>query len=240
MANIVGNDISAIGQGQVNYDLYKNNSNFVIVKASEGRDFTDPQLSRNQSEARRVGLPLGYYHFARPDKGNSPDQESDKFLSAIGQLHEGEMLVLDFEVSYSDPVNWCKKWLDIVASKTNGTKPLIYLNQSQVTLPWQPVVDAGYGLWIAAYTFDPNNNNFKKGPWPFAAMQQWTNAQTVPGISTKVDGDIFFGDITTFKKYGYKAVTPPPAIDWEKKYNDEVAKNAALQAKINKAKQDLA
>jgi GH25 family lysozyme M1 (1,4-beta-N-acetylmuramidase) len=208
----LGNDISR-WQGDVNFDTFKNNSQFVIIKSSEGNGFTDPKFTRNQAESRRVGLPLGYYHFARPDLGNTPEVEADYFLKIIGSPVEGEVYVLDYEPASNpgDVVAWCKAFLDRVLEKT-GTKPLIYLNQSQVkSFNWQPVIDAGFGLWIAAYTFDPNKNDVEIGKWPFAAIQQWTNKQSVPGISGNVDGNVFFGTIETFKKYGYKKpiVTPP-------------------------------
>lgn len=205
---LVGNDVSQY-QGDINYNIYKDNSNFIIVKSSEGVGYTDPKFYRNQSEARRVGLPLGYYHFARPDLGNTPEAEANWFLSVVGIPKEGEIYCLDFEVAYANTVNWCKAFLDRCSLVLNGNKPLIYLNQSQASsLDWKSVVDTGYGLWIAAYTYDPNNNNFNKGNWPFAAMQQWTSSQQVPGISGNIDGNVFFGDVTAFKRYGYKPLPP--------------------------------
>lgn len=215
MAKIVGNDVSK-WQGDINWDVYKNNSNFCILKATEGVGFTDPKFARNQSEARRVGLPVGYYHFARPDLGNIPEAEADYFLKACGTPSDGEVFVLDYEPNWQggDAVGWCKKFLDRVQTKI-GVKPLIYLNQSQVKqFNWKSVIDGGYGLWIAAYTYDPNKNDVGIGQWPFMAMQQWTNQQKVPGISAVTDGNVFFGDVATFKKYGYKAPAPattPPA-----------------------------
>lgn len=237
----LGNDVSDY-QGDIDFDVYKNNANFLITKSTEGTGFTAKKLYRNQSECRRVGLAIGYYHFARPDAGNSPEAEADYFVSKIGVLKDGEVLVLDYEPPFwqGDQVAWCKRWLDRVASKTNGTKPLIYLNQSQMALNWKPVIDAGYGLWIAAYTGSPTNNNFNHGAWPVVAMQQWTNQQRVPGIqggNANVDGDVFFGDIATFKKYGYKNPTPtpppPPPTDFENLYNEEKAKNNTLTGQVS-------
>lgn len=210
---IVGNDISEF-QGQVDFSTYKNNSNFLIMKSSEGTSYIDHWFGNNRAQARYYGLPCGFYHFAKPDIGNSPEDEA-KFFCALmdgDPLREGEMLVLDFEVQYFDPVGWCKRWLDYVSNHFNGVKPLMYLNQSLATsYDWQPVVDAGYGLWIAAYTYDPSNNNFQTGKWPFAAMQQWTDVQNVPGIVGNIDGDVFFGDAEAFKKYGYHA--PQPVVE---------------------------
>jgi GH25 family lysozyme M1 (1,4-beta-N-acetylmuramidase) len=208
---ILGNDCSK-WQGDINFDVYKNNSNFLIFKASEGTGYTDTKFSRNQSECRRVGFPLGYYHFARPDLNNLATAEADWFLKVCWTPVEGEVYILDYEPNWSgDAVAWCKTFLDRVQEKI-GVKCFIYLNQSQATaFDWSPVVNAGYPLWIAAYTGSPTKNDFKTGKWATAAMQQWTNCQTVPGIIGDVDGDCFFGDIIAFKKYGYHApvVIPP-------------------------------
>lgn len=226
---ILGNDVSN-WQGDINFDVYKNNANFIIFKTSEGTGFTDPKFSRNQQESRRVGLARGFYHFARPDAGNSPGAEADYFLKVCGPLQNGEVLVLDYEPPAwgGDAVNWCKQWLDHVFQITK-CRPLIYLNQSQTSLPWKPVIDAGYGLWLASYTYDPNNNSGNTGAWPFMAMQQWTNQQTVPGISGQVDGDVFFGDIATFQKYGFQdVVVPIPAPDCPEKEKYQQFVNAGF------------
>lgn len=206
---IVGNDISR-WQGDVNFDVYKNNSNFLIIKTSEGIGFVDPKFLRNQREARRVGLPLGYYHFARPDLFNSPEAEAEFFLKTIGEIREGEVLCLDYEPA-SNPYNvvlWCKGFLDRVFVRT-GCKAFIYLNKSQVKgFDWRVVVDANYALWLACY-----DSNIISGQWAAVAMQQRTSSQSVPGIVGNVDGNYFFGTLEQFKAYGYKKpVTPSPSV----------------------------
>ena len=69
MATIVGNDVSK-WQLDIDWNVYKNNTNFCILKATEGVGFTDPKFFRNRDEGHRVGVALGFYHFARPDLGN--------------------------------------------------------------------------------------------------------------------------------------------------------------------------
>lgn len=245
MANIVGNDVASF-QGDINYDIYKNNSNFVIFKATEGVGFRDSKLTRNQTEARRVGLPLGYYHFARPDLNADASKEAQYFLDQVGALRDGEVLALDYETpKRQTDVDWCKKWLDYVFQKTN-CRPLIYMSESYVTgLNWQAVVDGGYGLWIAKYTIPPSpSSTFNDGQWPFAAMYQWSSSQKVPGIlngTGNVDANIFFGDVVTFKKYGYKSPTPPPPpTDYKKLYEDEKKKNVELENKLKMANEKIA
>ncbi len=204
-----GADISSY-QETPNFDTLKTELDFVIIKASEGNGFGDPQLSRNQDEARRVGLLRGYYHFARPDLGNTPESEANWFLAVVGQLQDGEVLALDFEVTYTDAVNWCKAFLDYVSSKT-GCKPVIYLNQSQLLdFNWKPVIDGDYGLWLARYDNDPNSLNVLT-PWQTVAFKQYSSTGQLQGITSNVDLDTFFGlDIAIFKAYGYKAAIPAP------------------------------
>jgi lysozyme len=214
---IVGNDISG-HQGSVNFPVYKDNTNFLIIKTTEGVGFIDPWFANNRTQARANNIPLGYYHFARPDLGNTPQAEAEFFCKLLDgdPILEGEVIALDYECpnQKQSDVDWCKQWLDAVSKRFGGMKPFIYLNQSQVkAFDWSVVVNAGYGLWLASYTYDPNNNTGFTGEWPFMAMQQWTSSQIVPGINGKVDGNCFFGDLTAFKKYGYQkpvAVPPPP------------------------------
>ena len=79
-----------------------------------------------------------------------------------------------------------------------------------MSLDWSPVVHAGYALWLASYQADGVGNT---GKWSSMAMQQTSSSQNVPGITGKVDRDVFFEDATAFKKYGYQSpvIIAPPA-----------------------------
>jgi lysozyme len=244
MARLSGNDIAHY-QGDVDYNTYKNNAHFVIIKATEGIGYTDPKFIRNRDESRRVDMGRGFYHFARPDKNNTPENEAQYFLSAVGALQDGEVLALDYEVQNrtQDHVEWCRKWLEYIFQKT-GVKALIYMSESVVNqLNWQSVVDGGYGLWIAKYLNNPNPDYtaYNTGKWAFAAMYQWTNRQVVPGVGPITDGDVFYGDLNTFKKYGYKKAVPPtPPTNYEELYKKEVEINKDLEGKLNAANSQIA
>ena len=204
MASIKGIDVSK-WQGNIDFSKVKSSTNFVIMKATEGYGYTDPKFKDNQKGFRNTGIAMGYYHFARPDLGNTPEKEADWFVKTIGALKSGEVLALDYEVNYSDPVNWCKKFLDRVKAKT-GVKPLLYINlATNNKYNWSSVVKGDYGLWLAYW--DGSLTARPKTDWNFIAIKQYGADTKVSGISGNVDGDVFFGDITTFKKYGYN---PPP------------------------------
>lgn len=239
---IVGNDISQF-QGKIDWDTYKNNSNFVVIRSSFGNGYFDAWFAHNRDEARRVGLPVGYYHYCYPQY-NTPEAEAAWFCKALYDLKEGEFLALDFEetVPSVDVVAWCKKFLDYVSTHFNGIKPLIYLNQSQIKqYDWKPIVDAGYALWLASYQPDGVG---EVGEFGSMAMQQTSSSQHVPGISGNVDRDVFFGDAAQLKKYGYHSpadpIPPAPPVDWEKKYNDEHSAFEEYKKKFNQETQDAA
>lgn len=220
MAFIVGQDISEF-QPSIDWNVYKNNTNFVIIRSSFGVGYVDNKFVQYKTAARNAGIPRGFYHYAYPQY-NTPEAEADWCVLQMADIQEGEVLALDYEEGWNgNVVDFCKRFLDRVSSKLSGYKPLIYLNQSLIQAhDWSSVVNSGYGLWVAAYTYDPQKNTFALGAWKFAAMQQWTSSQIVPGIQGKVDGDVFFGDIATFKKYGYvKPVVAPPATDWKSEYD---------------------
>ncbi len=204
---IVGNDISEF-QGAIDWNIYKNNTNFVLMKASEGSSYIDKWFGGYRQEARLANLPRGFYHFARPDLGNTPEAEAQFFFNLLnGQpLQEGEILCLDYEVQYHDPVGWCKAWLDKVYELTT-VRPLIYLNQSTVAGHDWSSVSGIYGLWLASYQADGTGNT---GQWAQMAFQQTSSVQQVPGISGNVDRDVFFGEAVQFKAYGFKPVPTTP------------------------------
>ena len=205
---LVGDDVSGIGQGKIDWPTYKNNANFAIIQSTYGNGYYDPYFAYNRDQCRATGLPHGFYHYSYPEY-NAAKDEAAWFCKALYDIQAGESLYLDFEEKYSgDVVAWCKEFLDYVSQNFNGIKPMMYLNQSQMSLDWTPVVTAGYGLWLASYQADGVGNT---GKWPFMAMQQTSSSQQVPGIVGNVDRDIFFGDVKAFQAYGYTAPAPNPA-----------------------------
>lgn len=195
----------------VNWSVLKNNTDFVIIKASEGTGYEDPAFLANQDQARANEIPLGYYHFGRPDLGNTPEAEAEYFKKIIGDIRDGEFLCLDYEKNYSDPVGWSKKFLDHLSSLLEGYKPIIYLNLSLVNShDWSSIIDANYALWLAHY--DGNTDQVDTVPWTVVAFKQYTSTGNASGISGNVDMDVFYGNLTALDMYGYKnPVVPIPS-----------------------------
>lgn len=161
---------------------------FYIIKASEGNGYKDPRLDQHYNQVKAWGKPYGFYHFARPDLGNTPEAEADWFLSLVGHHAKKCIYALDLEgsaLNYADYANWARRWLDHVYSKT-GVKPLIYIQGSIADRVAGAVVSGDYGLWAAS---DPSWYD----QWKFIVMQQ--------SVYDNLDHNTFYGDINTWNAY---------------------------------------
>ena len=192
-------------RGKINWDKVRNAGyEFAFVKATEGTTFLDPRYKEQVGGARSAGLLVGHYHFAG---AGDAVKEAEFFISQLASLQEGEIVILDWEVSSSDAVAWCKKWLDRVAERL-GQKPLLYINESTCNgNDWTSVVKGDYGLWIAKYgnndTVADESETPNIGDWPFYTVWQFSSKGIVPGITGNVDlNQAAVSSIETLKKYG--------------------------------------
>ena len=197
---IYGDDISYY-QGTVDFGKVQTQSSFVVMRASYGKSSVDTKFATYRAAAEAQGLAIGFYHYSYPQLNAAVD-EANHFANVVGTLKTGQFVVLDFEESYSgDVVGWCKTWLDTVYARL-GVRPLIYLNLSLARgYAWSPVINANYGLWLAYYDYN-KTAAAPSTPWPFVAMRQYSDRETVPGISGGTDGDVFYGDLWSLFRYG--------------------------------------
>jgi len=176
---------------------------FAFVKGTEGVGWTDSLFHENMTNGPDSGVVRGVYHFARPDLGNTGQEEAEYFLSVAGDYLQSGYLrpVLDLEVRGSlgqtALTNWVLEWMQTVENQT-GVAPLIYTNLYYVNNYLTDAVTE-YDLWIAYWTTgcDPTVTFTipPTGRWSDWAFWQYCVAPegTVPGISTPIDLDIFNG-----------------------------------------------
>ncbi|MDN7031069.1 GH25 family lysozyme [Lactiplantibacillus plantarum] len=185
---------------------------FVLVKSTEGIDYTNPEFNGHAKQTLSAGKKLGVYHFIRND--SDIKQQADYFLTVVKPYIGKAMLVLDFEnttgstIQNQTGVGLAKQWLDYVYQQT-GVRPVLYTGIScENSLDWSSVVKANYGLWIAQY----NNYNVVNGyqprdlygslkNWKTAVMFQYTSTGRLPGWSDDLDFDVFYGDKSAWDKY---------------------------------------
>lgn len=173
---------------------------FIMIKATEGRTYTDPQFKNNAHAARAGGFIMGAYHYARPDVGNSPEEEAANFVSVVKPYIGEIVMALDYEgeaIKYGE--TWALQWLETVY-KLTGVRPMIYLSGSQVK-NFKNVAAKNFGLWIAAWMSEAKMKTYMSG-WYFWAMWQYSNS------GGKLDLDWFNGNREQLIKY---AIVDP---DW--------------------------
>lgn len=222
-----GIDISSWQSG---IDLSVVPCDFVICKATGGVGYVNPDCDRAYQQAKSLGKKLGVYHFAREDScPGSSIAEADFFVDNI-QGYIGEaILVLDWEGSAVDlGVGWAKEWLDRVQERT-GVKPLLYTyNNSVNTYDWTPVVNADYGLWNAGYFNYGTPMGYTPdapliggtGPWPGAAMYQYTSEGRLSGWNGNLDLNVFYGDANAWDAYANPKKEEDMTPDQESKLNE--------------------
>ena len=164
---------------------------------------------------------IGLYHYARPDLGNTPEDEATWFISKAKDYIKKAILVLDWEVNISN-TDWAYNFLKTVYEKT-GVRPIIYMSASPAnTYDWTRVVNGNFGLWIASYGANtgapgtPPTNKY----WPFYILWQYTSKGYINGYSKNLDLDYFYGTKDTWDKYANPEGTPQPETKppEEKKY----------------------
>lgn len=164
--------------------------------------YFDAQASRNYNNAIRLGKVPGLYHFAG---GGNPVAEADYFIGACSPLAEGDVLILDYELTASmsppaDPNGWCETFVNHVHEVT-GIWPIFYTYTSMLQQYGFKGVLKNCGLWLADYRYSP--------------------AQDIPGVppyiihqyqGSPLDTNACFISLDALKKYGYHAPAAPTTV----------------------------
>lgn len=142
-----GLDVSNF-QGQMDFSGY----DFVIIKASEGWAYQDEGMNYHVQSALRTNTPFGFYHYARPDLGNSPETEADSFIGFVQPYIGQAIFALDWEqLSLNYPASWALQWCQYVKQKT-GITPFIYIQASvENSGSMRALYQGGFPLWIAQW-----------------------------------------------------------------------------------------
>jgi lysozyme len=175
---------------------------YAWIKVTEGTTHVNPGFQKKFEDARKAGLIVGAYHFARPDTyaGDPKDwkNEADNFLKQleVARLECGDLVpVVDLEQGLKTDDNynceWYLNWLDYVGCQTK-TRPVIYTAR----WAWQLYIMKGsnelqnqlstYPLWLASYNegVQPERTTTLWNKWD---IWQWTGSGTVPGVTGRCD-----------------------------------------------------
>lgn len=207
--DLQGIDVSR-WQGKIDWDAVREDDiDFTYIKCTEGKGWVDPMFMINAKQARAAGIPVGAYHFARPDLnptlGNALE-EAWHFLETMqkGFADFGDLdPVLDLEVPYPRDekvikplflLAWVETFRKFFAEQTGRTLMLysgVYFirEYNNFRHPGCGYTLADMPLWIAYYPKASHKTAAPPdlGKWTRWSVWQYTNKGKIQGIEGKVD-----------------------------------------------------
>ena len=161
-----------ISNWQRGFNLKATRPGFCIVKATEGTIFVDRSCDSFVQECIRLGIPFGFYHFARTNGGA---REARYFYTQTRNYVGKGIPVLDFEDKRND-----NHYIDEFVREYHaitGLYPWVYMSSDFVNNRGygSDYVKQNCGLWLAGYpsraTMYPTVKTcpYKHNGWTLAA-----------------------------------------------------------------------
>ena len=173
---------------------------YVIVKATEGVQYTDPSFAANVTAARAAGLLVGAYHLMR---ATPVKQQAHDFLAAISGRGPYCCLAIDVEdvggpeLSSLGKTAITDRILTIYrAVRAAGYACPVYVYASAAWL--RSLIDVaacrkiGLLIWMAAYSDDTPDSTDRSAD---CDMWQWCSDGKVPGVTGDTDCDVCYRGI---------------------------------------------
>ena len=183
--SIYGIDVSH-HQGSINWDMVATdvNAGYVYIKGTESTSHVDDEYQRNIREARRMGIPVGTYHFFNPKASGLIQFEN--FSSNFDFDMQDLIPVVDVEhrgrVSYGHFHSQLKIFLDQI-EKVYGVRPIIYTGVNFYN-KYLSGMYKKYKFFIARYNTDEQPELCDDVP---IVLWQFTPQGYVNGIKGHVD-----------------------------------------------------
>lgn len=191
----------------------------VIVKATQGTSYVNPDYAEWAKWLANSGKPFGLYHYLDL---YGAETEARHFVETVEPYIGKATLTADYEGNtIRKGTVYLKAFLDEVYRLT-GVKAFVYVSQSYIaTGGFGEIAAAGYPLWLAQYASSTEIvNGFRDNPWqkgsvaPFNgyAMHQYTDCGRLGGWKDNLDFDLFYGSAADWTALcGAAAPTPQPA-----------------------------
>ena len=207
-----GIDISSWQKG---LDITRVPLDFVIVKATQGTKYVNPDCARAVDQALGAGKMAGVYHYV---SGGNAVAEADYFVSQIRGWIGRVVIAIDWESNENSVwgnIGYLRQVAQRVIDKT-GVKPMIYASSSD--FPWDLCKSLNLGTWVAQYA-NMNPTGYQDKPWNETsygcAIRQYSSSGRLHGWSGNLDLNKFYGDADDWRAYasanGKPAPEPAPA-----------------------------
>ena len=191
-------------QGHIDFKKARaGGTHFVFIKATEGRDYIDPNFYENWRRARDAGVARGAYHFMT--WCSLAAEQAVWFARMVPNDPDALPPVLDLEWNNHssckpkhDRADILEKIRVMLAAmeQHTGKVPIIYtdINFHRDILEGEHFDNS---FWLRSTATEPQHR-YRNRSWMF---WQWTQTGTMSGINTEVDRNAFYGspnEWTTF------------------------------------------
>jgi len=182
---------------------------FAFAKATESTNFTDPMFSTNWSGMQSAGIVRGAYHFFHADV--DPVMQANYFLSVVGTVSPGDLLVLDLETTNGQTqatiASNAATFLSTVETAT-GVTPFLYTSPLFLS---DFTALAAYPLWVANYGVSCPD---VPAAWTTYTFWQSTGRGSLsPTITGALDLDTFNGTLAELQALGGTTTTDGGTAD---------------------------
>lgn len=198
MGFVKGIDVSNWTNVKLAQEHIENKENqFCMIKVSEGAGWSDVAAKTNAAMCRNNGVMIGFYHYCRPDKRNTPEAEMNNFIATVDDILSGckisdrVMLILDWEGKSLGYEHWLKEATDILMYKYK-VNPIVYTSEDNVYEVGEYVDTERVGLWFASWGVKPGEIG-DISPWKVWAFHQYTN--------NPLDQNVFNGGVEQLRHY---------------------------------------
>lgn len=189
----------------------------VIVKATEGTVYVNPNYMVWAKWLHDNGKPFGVYHFCT---GGDAESEAKHFYSTVKSYIGICIPIADYEEPATGKgTAWLKRFLDKFYA-LSGVRCMIYCSLSVVQSQNFSALTE-HPLWIAQYADMAVVNGFLEDPWqsgsvsPFAKywMHQYTGNGRLNGYGGALDLDKFYGTVADWNALADNGEVPEPSPD---------------------------
>lgn len=201
-------------QGDIDWNTLKQQGiDFAMIRSSFGWyddknepvDFQfDAKFKRNVSEAKRVGMPFGLYHYSYATTVNEAHQEASYVLDALNWagLKPADVklpIALDMEeISLMSQIGKQTAAKIVIAFRDDlkkaGYQAILYTSKNHFSDYFDVTAlnNAGIKFWMAWYADKPNLTNPPAIGSDHPIMWQYTDEGYVSGISGNVDQNVLY------------------------------------------------
>lgn len=201
-----------IASYQKDMDCSKVKADFIIIKATQGNTYVNPNCNRQYAQAKSAGKLLGLYHYAT---GIGPEVEAYFFINNCRNYIKEAILCLDWEhnekggknpvFNTAGEVEYVYRFMKKVHELT-GVYPLLYMSASVTRRrDWSKVAQI-CELWDAQYGNATKITDYQNNPWRDSkglgawkeppAIHQYSSSGSIEGYrqttSGKLDMDIAY------------------------------------------------